>query len=146
MKEEEGRRLAAVLKQGEPREQWAQDRPHTLSNSFGVMDVDGKTIKGMHVDLDVFVSPRLGLSKFVFTLWQYEAGRKERAYQLHVNARPGLVFKDHNATHEHFGEPRFAADSTWSHLTFDEAVARFCRITNLTLIAPLPDYQDFQLK
>lgn len=146
MKEEDGRRLAAAPKLGEPMEEWTQARPNTFSNVFGVMDADGKTIKGMHVELEVYVPPRLGFPKFVFSLFQYEAGRTERAYQLEVNCRPGLRPGDHNATHDHYGEARFAADASWSSLSFAESVVRFCENTNLTFTVRLPDYQEFQLK
>ncbi len=146
MDEPEGRKLASIAKWGEPREEWSQDRPSTWTNAFGVVDNFGKTIKGMSVELEVFISPRLGFEKFVFTLHQAELKIQQRAYQLHVNNRPGLKIDDHSASHEHYGEPRFNSDQSWLRLNFDEAVDRFCRMTNLTLTQPLPHYQEFKLK
>jgi hypothetical protein len=117
-----------------------------LTNSFGVVDGLGKTIKGMSVELEVFVSPRLGLPRFVFTLRQIDLKLAERAYQLHVNNRQGVKITDHAGTHEHYGEPRFNADKTWGNLSFEDAVARFCQMTNLTLTEPLSHFQEFKLK
>lgn len=146
MTEDEGRRLAAIPKWGDPRTSWSQDRPNTFTNAFGVVDQEGKAIKGMQVDFEVFVSPRLGLAKYVFSLRHYDLGRPERAYQLHINCRPGLRTTDHGCSHEHYGEPRFNADASWSVLSFDEAVKRFCEKASLQLESPLPDYQEFSLK
>lgn len=146
MNEAEGRELAALPKWGEPRSQWAQERPNTFTNAFGVVDENGQSIKGLHVDLEVFISPRLGISKFVFSLKQFSLGRPERAYQLHINGRKGVLPGDHAYSHEHYGEPRFNADTTWGNSSFADAVKRFCLNANLTLTDDLPDYQDFDLK
>ncbi len=146
MNEQEARALAAIPKWGEARVEWSQARPNTFTNAFGVVDDEGKAIKGMQVDFEVFVSPRLGLAKFVFSLRRYELGRPERVYQLHVNCRAGLKTTDHACTHEHYGEPRFNADEEWMILSFEDAVKRFCAATNLTLSDGLPDYQGFALK
>ncbi len=146
MNEQDGRQLAGIYKRGEPREQWSQDRPNTLTNSFGVVDALGKSIKGMTVEFEVLVSPLLGEARFVFTLRQIDLKLAERAYQLHVNKRHGVKITDHTRTHEHYGETRFNADKTWENLSFEEAVARFCQMTNLTLTEPLLHFQEFKLK
>lgn len=146
MNEQEGRQLASIAKWGEPREQWSQDRPNTWTNSFGVVDNIGKSIKGMSVELEVFISPRLGCEKFVFTLRQTELKLPQRAYQLEVNNKQGVKIGDHSASHEHFGEPRFISDQSWLNLSFDNAVKRFCQTTNLTLTEPLTHFQEFKLK
>lgn len=146
MNEKEGRELAALPKWGEPRSQWAQDRPNTFTNAFGVVDENGQTIKGLHVELVVFVSPRLGISKFVFSLRQFDLGRTERAYQLHINGRKGVLAHQHAYSHEHYGDPRFQADASWADASFEDAAKRFCVNTTLTLTNEIPDYQGFDLK
>ena len=146
MNEKEGKELAAIPKWGEPRSQWAQDRPNTFTNAFGVVNKDGQSIKGLQVELEVFVSPRLGISKFVFSLKQFELGRPERAYQLHINGRKGVLPREHAYCHEHYGEPRFQANASWAGASFEDAVKRFCANTTLTLTDEMPDYQGFNLK
>lgn len=146
MNEQEGRELAGIAKWGEPREQWSQDRPNTWTNSFGVVDSIGRSIKGMSVDLEVFTSPHLGLEKYVFTLRQTEIKLPQRAYQLHVNNRKGVKIGDHSASHEHFGETRFNADQSWLNLSYKETIDRFCVVTNLTLNRSLLHFNEFKLK
>lgn len=149
MNESEGRELAKLPKWGEPKEQWAQDRPNTFTNSFGVVDADGKQIKGVHVDLAVFISPRRGQPKFVFTLHKVEHGQPERAYQIEINAREGLRPTDHAYSHEHYGGDkagRRAADQAWAFCGFERAVTLFCERCNLTLTGPLPHYEALSLK
>jgi len=146
MDESEGRSLAAIPKFGEPRDQWSQERANTLTNSFGVTDATGLSIKGVFAEFEVFVSPRLGLARFVFSLKRYEFGRIERAYQMHINCRKGLIPMDHGYSHEHYGEPRFIADDGWASASFGDAVKRFCEKTNLTLAHEMPDYLGFTLK
>lgn len=146
MIESEGRDLAALPKWGDPCEQWSQNRPNTLTNAFGVVDEQGQTIKGLHVEFEVFVSPRLGQVTFVFSLMRFELGRIERAYQLHINGRERMRADGHNRSHEHYGEARFDADKSWKDASFSEAVGRFCKNANLTLTEQLPHYQDFALK
>ncbi len=80
------------------------------------------------------------------TLWQIDLKLAERANKLHVNKRHGVKITDHTRTHEHYGETRFNADKTWENLSFEEAVARFCQMTNLTLTEPLLHFQEFKLK
>ena len=146
MTEDDGRELAALPKWGEPNSDWSQDRPNTLTNGFGVLDVDGKTIKGLHVEFEVFTSPTLGLTKFVFSLMRYELGRVERAFQLEINGRPGLRRTDHNYSHEHYGEAKFKADESWAGAGFVDAVKRLCDAVNLTLTVEMPDYESFKLR
>jgi hypothetical protein len=146
MDESEGRKLAGIPKCGEPRDQWAQERPNTLTNTFGVTDELGQTIKGLHAEFEVFISPRLGLARFVFSLKRFELGRIERAYQLHINCRQGIRATDHGYSHEHYGVPRFNADASWANASFEDAVKMFCTRTNLTLTGVMPDYLGFALK
>lgn len=146
MNEEDGRKLSALPKWGEPRSQWAQERPNTFTNAFGVVSENGQTVRGLQVEFEVFVSPRLGISKFVFSLRKFELGSPERAYQLHVNGRKGVLPQDHTFCHEHFGEPRFNADPNWAGLSFEDAIKRFCSITTLILTDVMPHYQAFNLK
>lgn len=146
MNEIEGRKLAAVPKFGEPRLQWEQARPNVLTNAFGVLNAEGQTIKGLQVDLDVFISPRLGQVKYVFSLKSYNLGLVERAYQLEVNPRQGLKPTDHAYSHEHFGEKRFNADPSWATCSYSDAWQKFFKTINLTLTEELPDYQGFVLK
>lgn len=146
MTEEEGRELAAIPKQGEPRSAWSQDKGNTLTNAFGVLDASGKTIKGVTAEFDVFISPNLGQIKMVFSLKRYNLGATDRAYQLEVNLRKDLRPTDHAYSHEHYGEKTFKADTSWAHSSFQDAVNRFCTNTNLTLTDTMPDYADFTLK
>jgi hypothetical protein len=147
MTEDEGRVLAARPKLGEPAPEWTQQRPNTLTNSFGVVDEIGKTIRGLHVEFDVFISPRLGQTKYVFSLMRVEFGRCDRAYQLEINGRAGLRPTDHAFSHEHYGQyGRLVADNSWANASFDEAVQRFCAQCNLTLTGELPDFHGFELK
>ena len=146
MNEAEGRLLAAIPKWGEPREQWAQDRPNTLTNGFGVVDALGRTIPGMHAELEVFISPSLGQVKYVFSLKRFELGRIERIYQLEINPRAGLRRSDHAFSHEHYGETSFKADDDWAWADFDDAVRRFCANANVEFTAEMPNYQGFILK
>jgi hypothetical protein len=146
MTEIEGRELAAIPKWGEPRSEWSQDRPNSLTNTFGVVNKDQQRIKGLQADFAVFISPRLGQVRYVFSLKQYENGSTQRAYQQEVNRRKGLKPIDHAYSHEHYGEARFTADHEWSDLSFDDAILRFCDKTNLTLTDSMPHYEGFELK
>jgi hypothetical protein len=145
MNEIEAREIAKISKWGEPRGQWSQERPNTLTNTFGVVNADGQTHKGLHAEFEVFISPRLGQTRFVFSLKRFDLGSVERAYQLDINHRIGIKKNDHHYSHEHYGEPRHAADESWATLNFKNAVERFCKNTNLTLTEEMPDYQGFDL-
>lgn len=146
MTEDEGRKLAAIPKWGEPRDQWEQERPNVLTNAFGVLNAEEQTIKGLQVDLDVFVSPRMRQIKYVFSLKSYELGLIERAYQLEINSRQGLRPTDHAYSHEHFGNKRFNADPSWANCDFIDAWHKFCKTINLKPTGKLPDYQGLVLK
>lgn len=146
MTEEEGRELAGIPKKGEPRSTWIQEKGNTLTNAFGLLDADGKTIKGLTAEFDVFISPNLGQIKMVFSLKRYNLGVTDRAYQLEVNPRKDLRITDHAYSHEHYGEETFKADTTWANCSFQDAVKRFCTNTNLTFTDTMPDYADFTLK
>lgn len=146
MDEPEGRKLAAIPKWGEPREQWSQDRPNVLTNAFGVVDENGRTIKGLQVELEVFISPRLGQKKCVFSLMRFEFGCTERAYQLEINLRSGLRRVDHAYSHEHYGEPSYKADESWATESFEDAIKRFCTNASVTFTTELPHYEGFILK
>jgi len=147
MTEGDGRELASIPKWGEPASEWRQDRPNTLTNTFGVLNEQGQTMPGLHVEFEVFVSPRLGQVKYVLSLMRISFGRPERAYQLEVNCRQGLKSTDHAFSHEHYGDDgRYKADSSWANASLEVAVNRFLDICKLTLTEELPDYQGFQLK
>lgn len=146
MTEAEGRELAAIPKHGEPRSVWSQEKVNVMTNAFGLLDAEGKTIKGMTAEFDVFISPNLGQIKMVFSLKRYKFGVTDRAYQLEINLRKSLRPTDHAYSHEHYGEPGFKADATWAHSSFDDAVQRFCSNTTLTLTDTMPDYRDFKLR
>lgn len=147
MTEVEAREFCAIQKWGEPCSDWQQNRPNTYTNGFGVLDSDGKAIRGLQVEFDVFVAPRTGLMKFIFSLRRAELGRLERAYQMEINCRSDLRVTDHQYSHEHYGEEvRNAAEASWANLGFDDAVKAFCDRCNLTLTSPLPDYRGFNLR
>jgi hypothetical protein len=146
MIENEGRRIAGIPKWGEPRDQWSQDRPNTLTNAFGLVNAEGQTIKGLLAEFEIFVSPRLGQTKYVFSLKQFELGRVARVYQQEVNFRRGIHPSDHGYSHEHYGEPRFKADASWACARFEDAVLRFCDKANVSFTAEMPHYQGFVLK
>ena len=147
MNEAEGRELAAIPKTGDPRSEWEQSRGNTHTNTFGVMDEVGRTIQGMYVEFDVFLSPNLRITTFVFSLKRkLKRGETERIYQLEINHAKGIRPTDHRYSHEHYGEPSFKADTSWASASFRDAVQRFCTNTNLTLSSELPDYLSFQLK
>jgi hypothetical protein len=145
----DGQQLAGVKKFGEPLSEWEQVRPNTFTNSFGVVDGLGQGIRGVHVELSVFITPRLGIVKYVFTLMRNEPGCTARAYQLDIRVQPVLKPADHNFPHEHYGterEGRLSGDRMWVKATLDQAVNIFCEKCNLTLTGALPDYQAFNLQ
>jgi len=149
MNETDGKALASLSKWGEPQSQWSQDRPNTFTNVFGVVDDQGKTIAGAHVELVVFVSPYLGQVKYVFSLMKVEHGIPSRAYQLEINGRKGLKPTDHAYSHEHYGGERAGrkpADVSWANLSFDGAVELFCERCHLTLTEKLSHYSGLTLK
>lgn len=146
MNEKEGREIAATPKWGEPRSDWSQDRPNVLTNAFGLVNKEQQRLKGLQADFDVFISPRLGQVRYVFSLKQYEQGLIQRAYQQEINLRKGLKPSDHAYSHEHYGEIRFTADPSWASLSFEEAISRFCKYANLTLTESMPHYEGFVLK
>ena len=143
--EAEGGELAGLPKFGDPAD-WEQVRPHTLSNSFGVTNELGQTIPGLHVEFEVFLSPRLGSTKYVFSLFSTKYGVVERAYQMEVNLRRGLPPNDHRYSHEHYGDRRLAASEDWAYASFPKAVERFCQKCNLKLSQELDNYLSFVLK
>lgn len=146
MTEADGRALADLPKWGEPLSDWIQDRPNTLTNAFGVVNEFGQGIKGLQVEFNIYSSSRLALPKYVFSLIQVEHGCHVRAYQLELNRRTGLRPTDHAYSHEHYGNKRINADSSWGNSNFDDAVKLFCSKCNLILTDKLPDYNDFKLK
>ena len=146
MNEAEGRELAAIPKTAEPCDLWLQSTPNSFSNVFGVLNTEGQNLKGLQVELTVCRSPKLSLIKYVFTLRRFQPRLTERAYQLEINLRKGLTPADHAYSHEHYGEARFIADSSWAFSEYTDAVRIFCSKINLTLIMDLPDYRAFTLK
>jgi hypothetical protein len=145
MNEAEGREIAKIPKWGEPRSIWSQDRPNTLTNTFGVVDADGQSHKGLHAEFEVFISQRLRQCRFVFSLKKFDLGSTERAYQLDINHRSGIRRNDHHYSHEHYGESRQIADESWATLDFRSAVSLFCLKANLILTDEMPDYLSFNL-
>ena len=147
MTEAEGRELAAIPKLGEPRSEWLQEKVNTHTNFCGVTDELGRTLPGMYAEFDVFLSPNLKMTTFVFSLKRkIKKGETERIYQLEINHAKGIRQTDHRYSHEHYGEPSFKADTSWASASFRDAVQRFCVNTNLKLSPELPDYLSFQLK
>jgi hypothetical protein len=142
----DGKALAALPKWASASEVWTQDVPNCLSNVFGVLDAEGKAIKGLHVELGVFISPKHGNIKYVFTLWRVELGKPERAYQLHINHRRGLRPTDHAYSHEHYGqEVRINAEPSWATADFAQSIKLFCERCNLSLSGEVPHYQGITL-
>lgn len=146
--EDVARKLMAGPKFGDPASSWHQDKAHigTQRNTFGVMDEEGATIRGLQVEFLVFRSPRIARDRLTFTLSLFDNGRPWRVYQQEINPQRGLKPSDHAYSHEHVGDARLTATSDWSSLDFREAVTRFCRVCNLTLEEPLPDLDDFKLR
>lgn len=145
--EAEGRELASIPKMGDPRSEWVQERPNTHTNAFGVTDELGRTLEGMYAQFDVFCSPNLKITTYLFTLYRkFKRGDKERIYQLEINLAKGIRETDHRYSHEHYGEPSFKADTSWANASFRDAVHRFCINTNLKLSSELPDYLSIQLR
>lgn len=147
MTEAEGRGLAGIPKTGDPRSDWRQERKNTHTNAIGVMDEFGRTLEGMYAEFDVFSSPNLKITVYLFTLYRkIKKGDKERVYQLEINLAKGIRPTEHRYSHEHYGEPSFKADESWASAGFQDAVKRFCTNTNLTLSSELPDYLSIQLR
>lgn len=147
MDDKEGKELADIPKKGEPASEWRQDIPNTFVNEFGVLDLEDKTIRGVHVELHVFKSPRLSQPRYRFSLYKLIGRHPERAYQQEINCRPGIKPTDHQYSHEHYGETiRNVADGSWAYSDFDAALKRFCEKCNLTLIGNVPDILEFKLK
>lgn len=145
----EGQTLTSVKKWGEPLNEWSQDRPHTYTNSFGVVDELGQSIKGLYIELNVFISPRLKIVRYVFSLMQQVPGCHARVYQLDIPLKEGLKPSDHDYPHEHYGtetEGKSVGKNNWLKATLSDAVNIFCEKCNLTLTEELPDYQAFSLK
>lgn len=146
MTEDDARELAKTPKKGDPAE-WCQDRPNTYTNTFGVTDKDGIGINHLHVEFTVFISPNLGLTKYVFSLMYVEFNCRQRAYQMEINLRTGLKITDLNYSHEHYGDSlRIVADESWAYAGFRDAIKLFCDKCSLTLENELPDYSGFALK
>lgn len=146
MDEHEARSLLDVPKWGEPEAEWRQDRPNTMTNSFGVVDNLGQSIPGLVAEFSVFRSPKLGIGKYVFTLKKTQFRKWERVYQLEITHQKGLSPRDHGYSHEHFGETRNIADPSWADCSYAEAVDRFMRICSLKLTGELPDPEGIKLK
>lgn len=148
MTEAEARALMALPKTGDPPGAWAQHRTHKgmATLEFGVLDDDGATRPGLHVECAMVRGPRAAFTAWKITLFTLDGYALRRVYQIENPGRAGMRPGDHQFPHEHVAETRQPEDATWQHITFGAMLATFCTRCNLTLTGPIPDPDAFALR
>lgn len=67
------------------------------------------------------------------------------AFQLHIRQAPRLATNKHDWPHEHIGTARVYGDAGWLRWDYAQALAHFCRQTNISFVPPVNDPEYFEL-
>ncbi|MBB1161486.1 hypothetical protein [Aquariibacter albus] len=113
---------------------------------FGVVDGDGATIPGMHVQCMATTKPRLTTIAWKITLFQADGAHLLRVYQIDNPGLTGMRPGDHDFPHEHIGEPRQPDDPAWQSIGFNGMLDVFCQRCALTLDGTVPDPTAYPLR
>ena len=112
----------------------------------GLLDSDGVNVR-LVADLIFKRSPKTRLVQYKFSVFRRgPSARLERVFQLDVTQWPKGAPSKHHEPHEHFGDNREVGDAAWSKWTYDEVLARFCAMTNITFRPPLPHPEELHLR
>lgn len=146
--EQEARSLMALPKMGDPPQAWMQHRTHKgmATLTFGVLDLDGATHPGLHVECAVVRGPRVAFTAWKITLFYATGYALRRAYQIDNPGRAGMRPGDHQFPHEHIADARQVDNPHWHAIAFDDMLATFCNRCNLILTSFVPDPDAFNLR
>ena len=116
-----------------------------LETGCGLLDQDGVSLR-LLVDLRYRRTEKTNARQYLFTLFQRQPYGLERIYQLDVRQYPRVPKDAHLLPHEHIGKARVTGNAGWANWSYDEAMARFCTMTNIVFRPNLPHPEDFRLR
>lgn len=119
-------------------------QPGTVSCGVGVIGASGESVR-MYVELIYRVTQKTKITTYLFTLFNRKAHGKERVYQLEVTQTPKPLKDLHRLSHEHMGSLRTLGGVDWNGWEYDDILAHFCTVTNITF-KPKPSHpEEFKL-
>lgn len=119
--------------------------PDAVAISAGLLDADGRSAN-LLLRMIYHFSPKTRIRTCQFSVFARRPYGSERAYQLEIQQFPVKIVDAHKRSHEHMGALRTAGDASWDEWGYDEAVAHFCKQTNISFAPPLPHPEHFTLK
>lgn len=139
LSEEEALALVTVRGHCDDPGSWRRDPVHhgAWAITCGVQDERGSR-HNQYIHLRVTRSQVSGNNlRFVFTLFRKTRFEQQRIFQLELICDKSDPKDRHQRSHEHIGSSRYViapAQKSWS---FDQALAHFCKRSNIYLI-PIP--------
>lgn len=121
-----------------------RQKPEISEMESGLINED-RARSGLHVSLFAHIGRRTQLRTFKFSVFRISLGAPERVYQLHIRQAPRLATNKHDWPHEHIGTARVYGDAGWLRWDYAQALAHFCRQTNISFVPPVNDPEYFEL-
>lgn len=145
--EMEARELLAVSSVCEFEGDWVPEKvsPGIVTIAAGLVDREGIG-RRMMVRLMFRRSPKTGLIKYKFSVFNRTPYRLDRVYELEVTHSPKPIKNLHARSHEHMGALRRNGNEAWSQWEFEDVLEYFCTATNITM-SPMPEHPErFELR
>lgn len=120
-------------------------QPDAFIISGGVVDEDGIGAK-MLIKLAYKVGRKTNIRRYLFTIFRREVYGLVRIYQLEVTQSVQPIKDLHKRSHEHMGDSRTIGDASWDKWSYDDVLARFCQMTNLSFVPPPSHPEQFELR
>lgn len=119
--------------------------PHVVEVTAGLLDESGRSA-GLLLKLIYHYSPKTRIRTCKFTVYVRRHHGLDRAYQLELNQYPVKLADAHKRSHEHMGRLRVTGDASWEQWEYDDAIAHFCKQTNVSFRPPLHHPEHFYLR
>lgn len=119
--------------------------PSIVEITAGLLDTEGRSA-GLLLSMIYHSSPKTRIRTCKFTVYVRRPYGNDRAYQLELNQYPVRLEDVHKRSHEHIGRLRVTGDASWEGWEYDDAIAHFCKQTNITFRPPLPHPEHFYLR
>jgi hypothetical protein len=103
-------------------------------------------MKMVSVKMMYKVGRKTRMKHYLFTIFRRETYGLERIYQLEVTQSVRPIKDLHKRSHEHMGDSRTIGDAGWDKWSYDEVLARFCQMTNLSFAPTPPHPEHFELR
>lgn len=126
---------------------WLQEKvsPGTVTIAAGLMDCEGVG-RRMMVRLLFHRSPKTGLIKYKFSVFNRTRYSLDRVYELEVTHSPKPIKNLHAISHEHIGALRRNGNEAWSKWGFEDVLEYFCAATNIEMSPKPQDPEHFELR